>query len=395
MDRREFLAVAGTASAVPLGIRSELARAESPKVPLVDTHGQSFEPWLEISIPNVLANCERIYQSAQRPILAVLKDNGYGHGVVGIADVLETMSQIYGFAVVKIHEALELRTAGIIKPILLLGPASESELEELVLRDIMPAIYQPQGKILQGLAEKLGKKVKVHIYVDTGMSRAGVPHDLADAVIEDIASQPDVIIDGTLTELSEASSDSLQLSRIQELRQRMESKGISLGKVHAASSHAIFSGGAGALDMVRPGLAIFGGYGGKSTLSLKARIMSVKKLKSGDWVQYGRAYVASKPSWIATIPIGHCDGLPSAAVGRCNVMIKGRKYPIIAMVSANHCIIELGDQQTAAPGEEAVFFGQSGSLSLAAESFASQTNTNIYQFLMRMNPMLQRYYLEG
>src|SRR5437016_2258079 len=159
----------------------------------------SFDPWIEIHSDHLRHNVQEIQRRiGARQILAVIKNNGYGLGVVNVARLLEPMSAIAGFAVVKLHEAVTLRDAALRKPVLLMGPVDEKDLAEAVRRQIMPMVYTPIGSTLEELARRLQQPIPLHICVDTGIGRVGVPHAQAASLIRDLAVRKGVRIQGTM-----------------------------------------------------------------------------------------------------------------------------------------------------------------------------------------------------
>lgn len=361
----------------------------------------SFDPWVEIHRENLLHNVQEISRRvASRPILAVIKNNGYGAGVANIARLLEPQSEIAGFAVVKFHEAMTLRDAGIRKPILLLGPFDERNLRDAAARSIMPMIYTQQGDSLDKAAAKTQQPVPLHICIDTGIGRVGVPYYQAAPLIRDLASRQSVQIRGTMMTFTEdAELDKEQIRRFQETCGALEKEGIALGKKHAASSFALFQHPDAFFDMVRPGMAIYGIYSEnelrhtgvmdlRPALSLKARVIYIKKLRKGDSAGYNRAYVAKDEVWVATLPIGHADGWPRNAAKGAKVRINGELYPVIASVSASHCILEIGSEGRVKIGDTATFFdAQQGS---RPEDISEACGASVYDLTMHLNPLLPR-----
>jgi alanine racemase len=231
MHRREFLKSGAVIPAASLVQHEEKPRLVS-----------SFDPWVEIHSGNLRHNVSAIRSRVEnRPILAVIKNNGYGMGVANAARLLEPESAILGFAVVKLQEAASLRDAGIRKPILLLGPFDEKNLEEAVAREITPMVYTPIGDALDRIAARRQKPVGIHVCVDTGIGRVGVPHREAAALILDLASRGSVRIEGVMMTFAEDSAfDSEQKKRFMALTDSLASKGVALGRRHAASSFALF-----------------------------------------------------------------------------------------------------------------------------------------------------------
>jgi alanine racemase len=365
----------------------------------------SFDPWIEIHRENLRHNVQEISRrAAARPILAVIKNNGYGMGVANVAQLLEPQSEIFGFAVVKLHEAISLRDAGIRKPILLLGPFDEQNLKDAVARNIMPMVYTRLGQALDKIAARMQKSVPLHICIDTGIGRVGVPYHQAGPLLRDLASRKSVKIQGTMMTFTEDPDfDKEQLRRFQETCSALEKDGIALGKKHAASSFTLFQHPEAFLDMVRPGMAIYGIYSEsefrhtaimdlRPAISLKARVIYVKKLRKGDSAGYNRVYMAKDDVWVATLPVGHADGWPrNAALTHekgAKVRINGDLYPVIASVSASHCILEIGREERVKIGDTATFFDwQPGS---RPEDVSESCGASVYDLSMHLNPLLPR-----
>jgi alanine racemase len=398
-SRRSFL---GTGLALPALWKT--APASFSVASATETSAQedsSFDPWVEINRENLRHNVQEISRRvASRPILAVIKNNGYGAGVANIARLLEPQNEIAGFAVVKFHEAMTLRDAGIRKPILLLGPFDERNLLDAAARNIMPMIYTQQGPALDKAAAKTQQPVSLHICIDTGIGRVGVPYYQAATLIRDLASRKSADIRGTLMTFTEdAEFDKEQIRRFQETCGALEKEGIVLGKKHAASSFALFQHADAFFDMVRPGMAIYGVYSEnelrhtgvmdlRPALSLKARMIYVKKLRKGDSAGYNRAYIAKDEVWVATLPVGHADGWPRVAAKGAKVRINGELYPVIASVSASHCIVEIGNEERVKIADTAAFFdAQEGS---RPEDVSEACGASVYDLTMHLNPLLPR-----
>jgi alanine racemase len=398
-SRRTFLE-AGLAFPVALNAPASLAATAQSSESAV-SKDSSFDPWVEIHRENLRHNVSEISRRvASRPILAVIKNNGYGMGVTNIARLLEPQPEIFGFAVVKLHEAISLRDAGIRKPILLLGPFDEQNLEDAAARSILPMIYTPLGPALDKIASKTQKPIPIHICVDTGIGRVGVPYHQAAPLIRDLAARKSVHIQGTMMTFTEDPDfDKEQLRRFNETCAALEKEGLALGKKHAASSFGLFQHPDAFLDMVRPGMAIYGIYSEnefrrtgvldlRPAISLKARVIYVKKLRKGESAGYNRAYFAKDDVWVATLPVGHADGWPRAAAKGAKVRINNDLYPVIASVSASHCIVEIGSQERVKIGDPATFFdAQPGS---RPEDVSESCGASVYDLTMHLNPLLPR-----
>jgi alanine racemase len=397
-SRRAFLE-AGLA--VPVVLHSAPELAPPPQPESVASQDSSFDPWVEIHRENLRHNVAEISRRVSaRPILAVIKNNGYGMGVTNIASLLEPQPEIFGFAVVKLHEAFSLRDAGIRKPILLLGPFDEQNLADAVARGILPVVYTPLGPALDKIAAKTQKPVSLHVCIDTGIGRVGVPYYQAAPLVRDLAARKSVRIQGTMMTFTEDPDfDKEQLRRFNETCASFEKEGIAIGKKHAASSFPLFQHPDAFFDMVRPGMAIYGIYSEnefrhmgildlRPAISLKARVIYAKKLRQGDSAGYNRAYMAKGDVWVATIPVGHADGWPRVAAKGAKVRINGELYPVIASVSASHTIVEIGPEEKVKIGDVATFFdAQPGS---RPEDVSEACGASVYDLTMHLSPLLPR-----
>lgn len=392
MHRRTFLQ-APLLTLVPGIVRA----AQAPKI-----SGQStFDPWVEVHTANLRSNAAEIARLTKRPVLAVIKNNGYGLGVTSSAKALEPSASIHGFAVVKLQEALDLRAQGIKKPVLLMAPFDERDLQAAVSNDIMPMVYTPIGDLLDREAKRLGRPIPIHVCVDTGIGRVGVPVAQAAVLIRDLASRQGIRIDGTqMTYTEDLEFDREQTRRFIALTNELKSAGINLGRLHAASTYTLFQHGDDTFfDMVRPGMGLLGIYPDakfralkrltlKPAVALRVRVAFVKQLAAGASAGYERAYVAKTDTWIATLPLGHTDGWPRVAAKGGRVRINGRHYPVIASVSASHTLVEIGDTPAVKAGDEATLFDwEDGS---RPEDVAAATGASVYDLTMHLNPLLPR-----
>jgi alanine racemase len=391
MSRRSFLAL-------PYVARAFEARA--PRQTAARIAGSRFDPWVEVNAANLRHNVAEIARLTSRPILAVLKNNGYGLGIGNVATILQPLAPIAGFAVVKLHEAVTLRDARVTKPILLMGPFDERELAEACARDITPMVYTPVGRELERLAPRLGRRLPVHVCVDTGIGRVGVPHRDAAALIKDLAGRRGVRLDGVMMTFTEdAAFDKEQLHRFETLCGTLSAEGVVIGRRHAASSFALFQHQDAFLDMVRPGMAVYGVYPEQKfrqsgslvlrpAVALRARVVYMKQLRAGESAGYERAYVAKSDTWMATLPVGHADGLPRAASKGGRVRINAALYPIVASVSASHTIVEIGREPGVQIGDVATLFDWTDGS--RPEDLAAACGSSVYDLTMHLNPLLPR-----
>lgn len=368
--------------------------------PLTTRKDSPFDPWVEINSQNLRHNIAEISKRVEgRPILAVIKNNGYGLGLVNVARILEPLEPVTGLAVVKLQEAVTLREAGIQKPVLLMGPFDENDLREMVEQNITPMVDTPIGPMLEKVSQKYQKTIPIHICVDTGLGREGVPYLHAPELIRDLASRKSIRIEGIMMTFTEDPEfDKVQLRRFLSLCDQLKREGIGVGQMHTVSTFGMFQHPDAFLDMVRPGMAIFGIYPEQEfrqskvmelrpAVSLKAKVIYVRQLRKGDSAGYNRAYVASDDVWLATVPAGHADGLPRIVAKGARVRIRGDLYPIIA-ISASHSIVEIGAEQRVQIGDVVTFFDwQEGS---RPEDIAAACGASVYDLTMHLNPLLPR-----
>ncbi len=407
-DRREFLKLAGATSLGTAVVWNSHppSRADWVTSDGIMPGGAAADPWLEIDLKNMAWNLAQIRRrTGNLPVMAVIKANAYGHGLVVIGKFLEKQKVDF-LAVGKFQEALQLRENGVKTPILNLGPFSQHEAEEIVRRNISQSIYTDDFKHLAEAARKLKRQAKVHLKIDTGLGRVGVPHGQAMAFVEKVTANSEIQIEGIFTPFTEDDEfDRIQLERFLEICGAAKQRGIATGLRHAASSAGILSFPQSHLDMVRPGIAIYGQYPSvreyqarqidlRPVMSLKTRVMYVKTLQPGDSVSYHRAFVAQQKTQVATLPLGYSDGYPSQAAGKAEILVQGRRWPTIALVTSNHATIDVTGAEEIKIGDEALVFGKQNESEISAEELAAWAGVSVYKILIGMNPLLPRVYLD-
>lgn len=400
ISRRDFLLFSGMSSA-SLFVRSLEGSRSSLKGLTKSASNETSDPWVELNMENMTWNLSQIRKTARVKVMAVIKANAYGHGLVEVGIHLEKAG-IDFLMVGKLQEALRLRENGVSTPILNFGPFSKKDAEQIILHDISQSVFDEKVRSLNETCLKLGKKAKVHIHVDTGMGRMGIQYRDAFAFVQKVASLKGILIEGISTTLTEDDEfDREQLDIFLKLCLKAEKRGISLGLKHAASSDGILDLPSSHLDMVRPGITLYGYYpsektqkedrlGLKPVLQLKSRVVAVKTLEPGDSVSYHRKYTAQKREKIAIIPIGYSDGYPPNIVGKASVLIQRKKFPLIAAVTANHCTVLLEDNSRVSPGEEVVLLGYQGKEKITADEISGWAGVSAYKLLISLNPQLPR-----
>ena len=402
ISRRNFLQFTGLSS---LSIFSGQKSFSKITEKIQDTKNkiipQGHDPWIELDLEKMSWNLKQIRNRTKVPVMAVIKANGYGHGLVEVGQHLEKCG-INSLMVGKLQEAFHLREAGVKAPIFNFGSFCEKEADQIIKNNISQSIYNEDFTFLNKAALNLAKIIKINIHVDTGMGRMGVPYLKALSFIQKVSSMKNLIIGGISTTLTEEDEfDREQINRLLVLSREAESKGISLGSKHAASSDGIMDLPQSYLDMVRPGIALYGYYPSdrtqeedslalKPVLQFKSKIVDVKTIRPGDTLTYHRKYKVKKRGKIAIIPVGYSDGYPPNAVGKASVLIKGKRYPLVAAITANHAIALLDRNSKITTGDEVVLIGSQGKEKITAVEIARWTGVSSYKILIGLNPMLPK-----
>lgn len=358
--------------------------------------------WLDVDLRNIAWNLEQIRRRVARPVMAVIKANAYGHGLVEVGRFLESRGVEF-LAVGKASEAFALRDAGVGARILNFGPFTGAEALALVQRGVSQSVYTDDVRALAEAARTHRTRGKVHVKVDTGLGRVGVRWDRAVAFLETVAATPGIEIEGIFTTFTEDPDfDRVQLERFLGVCRAAAARDVQVGIRHAASSAGVLAFEEAHLDMVRPGITIYGHYPStqeaearkielRPAMSLRARVTCIKELRPGDAVSYHRAFVATRPTRVATLGIGYADGYPHQAAGRARVLLGGRRCPSIALVTSNHMTVDAGDLEVET-GDEAALFGEQGRAEISAQELGAWAQSSVYKILIGMSPLLPRRY---
>jgi alanine racemase len=402
ISRRGFL-LASAAAVGGLEARAahDVSAAPEPAQPRTPRVPRPSEPWLEIDAAALRHNLAAIARlTGGKPVLVVAKNNAYGLGLAEVGPVFDPLPGVMGFAVVRTDEALALRDAGVKKPVLLMAGVTASELDDLIARDIhitpLDAALIPE---LSRAARRRNKPAGIHLYVDTGMHRLGVPLARVPDTLSTLAAERSVRVHGVFTELTEdIDFDRAQAGRLRTVAEDARRRGVTVGPLHAASSHAVWHIPDAHLDAVRPGLAVYGGYVSadarragelRAAYRLMAPVVRVERLEPGEGVSYHRRWTAKEPTWIATLPVGHVDGYPSGSVKGGEVLIRGRRCAVIGTVSASHTVVALGSEQSAKPGDVATLVGPDDP-AIHPNEVAVRAGWSEYNMFMHLNPLLPR-----
>ena len=363
-----------------------------------------------IDLNAVRANFEAMKQRL-RPgvkVAAVVKADAYGHGAIPIARLVEPWDYIWGFCTATAEEALTLRKNGITKPILIIGLVFEDDLKELALADVRITVCSyTQAQAYAEAGRMTGRRVKVHLAVDTGMSRIGFadkPESLSE--ICRIGAIDNLEIEGIFTHFARADERSLepayqQLSRFNDFVQLIGQTGLSIPIHHASNSAGILRLPEANLDMVRAGITIYGIYPSDEVeretpmtpvMELKSHISFVKIIPAGTAVSYGGTYTAPDERRLATIPVGYADGYPRQLSGKGWVLIHQKAAPICGRVCMDQFMVDVTDIPEAGIGDEVTLMGRDGSAFLGVDTLGALSGRFPYEFVCDISPRVPRVY---
>ena len=366
-----------------------------------------FRPtWIEIDKSDFLFNLKKIkeYLKTDTKILAVLKSNAYGHGAIELAKEA-IKAGIYGVGVSSIEEGISFRKAGIKTRILVFGSGYPIEyLTTAVFWDLTPTISSLQGlHELSNIAKKFKKNLEFHLKVDTGMGRVGVvAGENTDVILKKIVNMPEIRMTGLYTHFAVADTNSdyteSQLHKFNEVIKSAKKLGLKF-IAHAANTAALFLNKKTHLDMVRPGIALYGispfehnhqDLKLKPVLSWKTKIIYLKKVPSGFCVSYGRTFVTNKNSVIATLPIGYADGYSRILSNKADVLVRGKRCPVAGRITMDMMMIDVTDVKGVSIGDEVVLLGTQEKETIKVEELAKLENTISYEVICSISTRVPR-----
>ena len=404
MERRKFIGVLGAAPVAAYVLsKGDTLSAEGQNDGFAAGEIGSRDACIEVNLDHIGHNLAQIRKRVRVPVMPVVKANAYGHGLIEVSRFLEGQG-VQGLMVGKLDEAVRQRAAGIKVKILNFGPFGPSDCAEIVERDICQTITSEDAFYLDEAASKAQKQAAVDLHIDTGMNRAGVPWEKALDLIVKLSTRSHIKIEGVSTTLTEDPEfDREQIKKLVDISQVAKEKGISLGLRHAASSDGIMASPELILDMVRPGIMIYGYYANSKTqkedalglrpaLRLLGSVTYTKELAPGESLSYHRALKAQARMRIATVGLGYSDGYPTQIVGKGSVAIRGKKVPVVAAVTANHLMIDLVNDPDIKMGDEVVLIDNQKDSGLTADIIADWSGISDYRLLIGLNPLLPRTY---
>lgn len=361
--------------------------------------------WAEVRLDRMVSNLQviRSFQSSQTRVMAIVKANGYGHGLLECARALAP--HVHYLGVSSIREVMVLKENKISTPVFLLGRLFPEEIPAVLIEGVTLSVssFEEAASISEAsIAHR--RRTPIHIKIDTGMGRLGIPFGLAVKTIEKIAALQGVIMEGVYTHFPTAEQDDGftdgQVRDFTLVLQALEKKGITFALRHAANSAGSLKIRTPIFNMIRPGLMLYGLYPDESlrglaevapALSLKSRVLSVKRLQTGQSVGYGRTFTAEKPCTIGILSCGYSHGYPFAAARQARVLYQGQKLPLAGRVSMDYIAVNFGDLRPQ-PGDEVTLIGEDLDQSVSAEDLAAWSGTIPYEIVTGLSAFLPRVY---
>ncbi|MFP4498045.1 MAG: alanine racemase [Vulcanimicrobiota bacterium] len=373
-------------------------------------NGLNNGAWVEVNLDAVSENFDTVRSLVgyKTKICAVVKADGYGHGVAETGRLLEKKGADY-LAVAILDEGIELRKNGITCPILVLGPLMPGQASYVLRYDLTQTICSADmAAELSAEAKRVGRKARIHIKVDTGMGRLGVHHSEAVEEIKKIGSLPYLDLEGIFTHYATSDSEDKayvleQWDNFNRVRAGLRNENINIPIAHVATSATIIDLPFMNLDMVRPGLMLYGLYPRasmrekvelKPALSLKAKISFLKEMKTRQSISYGRKYFAEEGQKIATMPLGYNDGIRRILTGNSQVLIQGQRCPVVGTICMDHIMADVTNLEKVDRFEKVVIIGVNGKEEIAVDEIAGSLNTINYEVVSSLGSRLPRLYFK-
>jgi alanine racemase len=344
---------------------------------------------------------------ADREIMAVVKADAYGHGAVPLALALEKFGAEI-LAVALLEEGIELREAGVTRPILLFGGVFPGQEETLVHHHLTPILFDMEtARRLNEVAEKAGQPHPFHLKIDTGMARVGFSSEHLNDVLKNLKNLPFLHMEGVLShmalaDLKESAFNQIQIDRFRQACDLVQASGFQPHFRHISNSAALFTWDIPECNLVRPGITLYGSQPSsqfykkldlKPVMSLRTRVAQIKKVPTKTGVSYGHEFVTSRPSILATLPIGYADGLNRRLSSCGEVIIRGRRAPIAGVVCMDWTMIDVTDIPEIRKGDTVTLMGISGNDCISAEEWAAKVGTISYEIFCQISKRVPRQYI--
>ncbi len=368
--------------------------------------------YARIDLDAIASNMERMKQNLNEntKIIAVIKADAYGHGAVQIAQMLEHVDYVWGYAVATLDEAVVLKSEGMIKPVLVLGCVFPDQYMEMLKYDIRMNVYtEEMAEAISLMAAREGVTAYMHIKLDTGMTRLGFDTSTESVeAIHRISAMKNVCMEGIFTHFAKAdecdkSFTQKQICDFVWMTNQLKSKGVEFEYEHCANSAAIIDVPESHLDLVRAGISTFGLYPSeevnkdnvrlKPAMALKSHVAFVKEIEAGVPISYGGTYVSDKKMKIATIPVGYADGYPRNLSNTGYVLIRGKKAPIIGRVCMDQFMVDVTDIDGVSFGDNVTLIGRDGNEVITVEDLSELSGRFNYEFICDLGKRIPRVYV--
>ena len=369
---------------------------------------------VEVDLAAIVANARAVRGVTGTDVVAVVKADGYGHGAVAVAQALTAARAVAGFGVSLVEEGVTLRDAGVMAPVLVMGPSQHGGEDDMVMAGLTPVIGSTEDlTALAAVARRRGRTINAHLKVDTGMGRLGVAEDEAPGLAAD-AGRVGISIIGLMTHFACADTDDPadphsmtrdQLRRFRNVDRAVTGAGAPLRVRHAANSSGALLFPEARLDLVRTGIAIYGhgrwSSGGapqrpgpQAAMRLVTEVAQVRMIAPGASVGYGATWRAQRISRVAVLPLGYADGLPRRATGRAHAVIRGHRVPLVGVISMDTTIADVTDVPEIAVGDAAVLLGRvSGGASISVAEYGEWAGLSEYEVTCGMSKRVPRTYV--
>jgi alanine racemase len=374
--------------------------------PVIATHAGVRATWAEVNLTRLSRNLQAIRAHvAPARVMIIVKANAYGHGLAEVAKQLGPQSDYIGVAV--LEEGIFLRELGVNAPIIVLGGIWGDQVPQYLQHDLtLTASSVERLEQIDGVAARMGVKAKVHLKIDTGMERIGVHYYTAKTLQEAAFNCKNVEVEGIFSHFANADAPDLfharlQLERFQEVLSFYEKHSLPMPIRHMANSAAILQLKESHLDMVRPGIMLYGIYPAaqvsrtvvvQPALAWKSRVVYFKVVRAGHPVSYGSTWQSDHPVRIVTVPVGYGDGYFRSLSNRAQVIIRGKKYPQVGRVCMDQMMINI-EADSAFNGDEVTLIGEAEGIAITAQDLADWAGTIPYEILTNINTRVPRVYI--
>ncbi len=367
-----------------------------------------YRSWVEVDLGHFAANWAEIKRlvGPDVKIMQVVKADAYGHGAIEISNAaLKNGASCLGVA--NADEGVQLRVSGIAAPILILSPATGSEINQIIKYNLTPSLSDLGfAREFQKKARKAGIRAPIHIEVDTGMGRGGTIQTEARQTIREIASFSNLLIEGIFSHFSESEIlsyyNNLQWNGFRDVLEQLEADGIRIPIRHISNSGAIVNYPDCRLDMVRPGIVSYGVYPSAEmrdrislapVMSFKTRVVLIKEFPEGYGIGYGRTFITRRPTRIATIPVGYGDGYGWLLSNQGEALIREKRAPIAGRISMDMCTLDISNIQGCEVGDEVVLMGEQEGERITADEIAAKIRSIHYEILCALGKRAPRVFL--